>query len=159
MKGIAKGRKRGVLRKWEKRKTDIDEHKGGKEWKEELDGTLAASACSQEDYSSTRCHRLPARPQRGSMNGDTHTRTYISVDVWLFHLFPLLFNLDLQSFSLLFSLIHLLFPACSPASLFLLWLSVFITFSSCYLSSFTLCWIIVFSSFKYITLLKYSITI
>lgn len=53
MKGREKRRKRGVLRKWEKGETEIDEHEGGKEWKEELDGTLAASACSQEDYSST----------------------------------------------------------------------------------------------------------
>lgn len=63
--------------------TEIDELEGGKEWKEGLDGTLAASAYSQEDYSSTRCHRLPARPQRSSLNGDTqHGHTYTSL--WMF---------------------------------------------------------------------------
>lgn len=41
---------------------------------------MAASACSQEDYSSTRCHRLPARPQRSSLNGNTqHKHTYTSL--------------------------------------------------------------------------------
>lgn len=63
---------------WESEETEMDEHKGGKEWKEELDATLADSTYSQEDYSSARCYRLPARPQRSSLNGDTqqeHTYT------------------------------------------------------------------------------------
>lgn len=90
---------------------------------------MAASVCSQEDYSSTRCHRLPARPQRSSMNGDTHT--HISVDVSLLYssvyftcFLSSLFYLDLLSLTLPFSFIPLLFPACSPASLFSVSLSI-----------------------------------
>lgn len=42
----------------ETERTAAEEHEGGK--KEDLDGTLAASAYSQEDYQSCRCHKVPA---------------------------------------------------------------------------------------------------
>lgn len=113
--------------------TEIDELEGGKEWKEGLDGTLAASAYSQEDYSSTRCHRLPARPQRSSLNGDTqHGHTYTSL--WMFprcilvSISPVSLSLFFSSSTVLFSSFDFLsynFPSLFPASL--LSLSIFIT--------------------------------
>lgn len=61
---------------------------------------MAAPACSQEDYSSTRCHRLPARPTetlpewRRTTRAHTHTHTSHTPpwtsSCYLFHLFPLL---------------------------------------------------------------------
>ncbi|MED6248594.1 hypothetical protein ATANTOWER_002389 [Ataeniobius toweri] len=71
--------------KAKRRETEIDEQEGGKEQTEKLDGTLAASVCSQEDYSNTRCKRLPTRPLRSSMNAHAYPYTcpssHISVTV------------------------------------------------------------------------------
>lgn len=86
---------------------------------------MAASACSQEDYSSTRCHRLPARPQRSSLNGNTqHKHTYTSL--WMSPCRILVSISPVSSppsffhptfycpFSLPLSFIPPLSPACSP---------------------------------------------
>jgi len=105
---------------------------------------LAASACSQEDYSSTRCRRLPARPQRSSMNGDTqphtHKHAHGHTNILLWTSPPLysgvrftcflssLFYQILLSFPLAFSFIPPLLRAYSPP-LFSHSHSIFITLS------------------------------
>ena len=119
MKGKAKMKKKRSIEKARKRETEINKHEGGKEGKKELDGTLAASACSQEDYSSTRCHRLPARPQRSSLNGDIQTYCCRCLPVCILVSFlPVPCPPSFTQFYCPFCFLHLsflhLFPACSP---------------------------------------------
>lgn len=102
MKGRAKGRERTGLQE-ETEKAEIDELEGGKEWKDELDGTLAASEYSQEDYLSTRCHRLPGRRQRSSLNEDTqHERAFTSLWMSPHHILVLPTIFGFTCFSLCF---------------------------------------------------------